>query len=94
MSKIKDDYLIILSIKGNNLSSDELSTFLNKLSKINKTVSFIIGGAEGLSPEIIERADYKWSLSNLTLPHDMAMIVTMEALYRASTITLGLPYHK
>lgn len=94
LTKLKDDYLIILSIEGINLSSEDLALFLTKLSKNNKTTSFIIGGAEGLSPEIMKRADYNWSLSNLTLPHDMAMILAMEALYRASTINLGLPYHK
>lgn len=94
LNKINDDFLITLSIDGTNLSSEKLAVFIQELSAKNKTISFIIGAAEGLSSEIIERSNYKWSLSNLTLPHDMAMIVALEALYRASTINLGLPYHK
>jgi 23S rRNA (pseudouridine1915-N3)-methyltransferase len=43
---------------------------------------------------VIKKADLQWSLSKLTLPHDLAMIVLLESLYRAGTINDGLPYHK
>jgi 23S rRNA (pseudouridine1915-N3)-methyltransferase len=54
----------------------------------------MIGGPEGLPAVVIEQLDYQWSLSKLTFPHDLAMVVTLEALYRASTIAAGSPYHK
>jgi 23S rRNA (pseudouridine1915-N3)-methyltransferase len=53
-----------------------------------------VGGPEGLPQAVIDQADLAWSLSKLTLPHDLAMVVLLEALYRASTISAGQPYHK
>jgi len=59
-----------------------------------REVSIVIGGPDGLPQEIRDTADYQWSLSRLTLPHDLAMVVTLEALFRASTLNAGLPYHR
>ena len=90
----EDTYLIILDVKGRQFSTIELANYLNELSIKNKRIGFLIGGAEGLSENVQNSADFKWSLSNLTFPHDLAMIVTLEALYRATTVNFGLPYHK
>lgn len=83
-----------LVIEGNQMSSEELSDFLKDRALTDKEVSFIIGGPEGLPGQVTNRLDYKWSLSKLTLPHDLAMVVMLEALYRASTIAANHPYHK
>lgn len=85
---------VILDIEGKSYSSPQLASFLEKRELESKTLSFIIGGPEGLPQEVRDHADFLWSLGALTLPHDLAMIVTLEALYRASSINLGLPYHK
>jgi 23S rRNA (pseudouridine1915-N3)-methyltransferase len=53
-----------------------------------------IGGAEGLHPDLRARAERVWSLSPLTLPHELALVVTLEQLYRAGTILRGEPYHR
>ena len=87
-------YVAVLEITGKNFSSPELATFLQARELEAREVSFIIGGPEGLPEEIRREADFQWSFSNLTLPHDLAMVVLAEALYRASTINAGLPYHK
>ena len=87
-------YKVIMEITGKQLSSPELAEFLDKRELESREVSFIIGGPEGLPQEVIDKADFKWSLSALTFPHDLAMVVLLEALYRASTIKAGLPYHK
>ena len=59
-----------------------------------KEVAFVIGGPNGLSPDFVARADKRWSLSRLTLTHEMARVLLLEQLYRAYTIVHGLPYQK
>jgi len=87
-------YKVILEIAGNQLASPELADFLKKRELEAREICFIIGGPEGLPQEVIEKADYQWSFGKLTFPHDLAMVILLEALYRASTINAGLPYHK
>ena len=57
-------------------------------------VTFIIGGADGLDKKIIEDSNLVWSLSKLTLPHNLVKIILVEQLYRASTILNNHPYHR
>lgn len=59
-----------------------------------KEVAFIIGGPDGVSPGLVSEADKRWSLSRLTLTHEMARVLLLEQLYRAYTIIHGLPYQK
>jgi 23S rRNA (pseudouridine1915-N3)-methyltransferase len=59
-----------------------------------KEVAFVIGGPHGFGPELLARADKRWSLSRLTLTHEMARVLLLEQLYRAYTIVHGLPYQK
>lgn len=87
-------YLIALVIDGRQLTSPELAVFLEKRALEAREVCLIIGGPEGLPQDIIHQADFQWGLSRLTFPHDLAMVVLLEALYRASTISAGQPYHK
>lgn len=89
-----NSYKVGLVISGKELSSPELATFLEKRALENREVSFIIGGPDGLPPEVADELDYQWSFGKLTLPHDLAMVVLVESLYRASTISAGQPYHK
>lgn len=86
--------LVALVIDGPQFSSPQLAGFLAKRALQSREVSFIIGGPDGLPPEVIARADYSWGLSALTFPHDLAMVILLETLYRASTINSGQPYHK
>jgi len=86
--------LVVLEIQGKQYSSEQLADFLQKRELESKEVSFLIGGPEGLPDVVRQAADYQWSLGPLTLPHDLAMVIALEALYRASTINAGLPYHK
>lgn len=87
-------YKVGLIIEGTELSSPELANFLEKRALEGREVCFIIGGPEGLPSEVQEQMDWQWSFSKLTFPHDLAMVVLVEALYRASTIAAGHPYHK
>ncbi len=94
LSSLKNSFLISLTPEGQQFSSEALATYLKDLEGKIRDVSFLIGGPEGLSNDILSRSNLKWSLGKLTYPHDLAMVVAMEAIYRASTINLGLPYHK
>lgn len=87
-------YRVIMESTGHQLTSEALAGFLDKRSTDGREVCFIIGGPDGLPPAIIENADFAWSLSALTFPHDLAMVIVAEALYRASTILAGHPYHR
>jgi len=86
--------VVVLEINGTQFSSEQLASFLQTRELEAREVSFVIGGPEGLPQAIRDQANYQWSLGKLTLPHDLAMVVTLEALYRASTINAHLPYHK
>ncbi|MEO8105109.1 MAG: 23S rRNA (pseudouridine(1915)-N(3))-methyltransferase RlmH [Candidatus Saccharibacteria bacterium] len=86
--------LVALVIDAPQLSSPGLANFLDKRALEGKELSFIIGGPDGLPGEVIAHAKHIWSLSKLTFPHDLAMVVLLETLYRASTINSGQPYHK
>jgi len=94
MEVTKGTVRVILEITGVEYTSEQLADFLQKRELESREVSFIIGGPEGLPQAVRDTADYRWSLGRLTLPHDLAMVVTLEALYRASTINAHLPYHK
>lgn len=87
-------YKVALVIEGQQVTSPELATFLEKRALEGRELCCIIGGPEGLPQEVITKADFAWSFSKLTLPHDLAMVVLLETLYRASTISAGQPYHK
>jgi 23S rRNA (pseudouridine1915-N3)-methyltransferase len=87
-------YRVILEATGLEMTSPKFAKFLEKRELEAREVSFIIGGPEGLPQEVIDTADFLLSLSRLTFPHDLAMVVLAEALYRASTIRAGHPYHK
>jgi 23S rRNA (pseudouridine1915-N3)-methyltransferase len=87
-------YKVALEIEGRQFSSPELAQLLDKRALDGREVSFIIGGPDGLPPEVRAVADLQWSFGKLTLPHDLAMVTLLEALYRASTISAGHPYHR
>ena len=69
-----EEYLVILDIKGNSLSTQGLAKRLNKWHLSGKDICFVIGGPDGLSKDLLNKADYLWSLSELTLPHGLARI--------------------
>ena len=87
-------YLIALDRLGNLFSSEELAVKLNQLQHITSHLCCLIGGPEGLAPEVLSRCKERWSLSPLTLPHTIARIVLLETLYRSWSILHNHPYHK
>lgn len=84
-----------LDERGKQLSSDELAQALKKAMDHGEAgLTFLIGGADGLPPELVKRANFHWSLGRLTLPHRLARLVLIEQLYRALSIVRGEPYHR
>lgn len=87
-------YVVALQVDGRSMSSEQLAKFLESRAQDGRDVAFCIGGPDGLAPQINERADLRWSLSALTLPHALARVVVAEALYRAVSIIKRHPYHR
>ncbi|MDL2362765.1 MAG: 23S rRNA (pseudouridine(1915)-N(3))-methyltransferase RlmH [Patescibacteria group bacterium] len=94
LAALEGSYAVGLVIEGQQLSSPELAIFLDKRALEGREISFVIGGPDGLPPNVIEKLHFQWSFGKLTLPHDLAMVVLLETLYRASTISAGQPYHR
>ena len=96
LSKIGDrEFVVVLAIEGKTLSSEEFSKQLEQAS-INgfSTLTFVIGGSLGLSPQVKNRANLSLSFGRLTLPHQLMRLVLVEQIYRAFSIQQGSPYHK
>lgn len=88
-------YLVALWESGEQLDSPALSRRLAALDHEGHAEAiFVIGGANGLAPGVLQRADWKLGLSRLTLPHQLARVLLVEQLYRAERIRRGEPYHK
>lgn len=83
-------FTVALDERGKEMTSREFASFLQKHSFI----TFIVGGAEGLSEEVKGKSNFLLSLSKFTLQHDIARIVLLEQIYRADQIIKGNPYHR
>jgi 23S rRNA (pseudouridine1915-N3)-methyltransferase len=90
----KGAHVVALDGRGKTWSSEELATQLARWRMQGKDLAFLIGGADGLAPAVLERADQHWSLGPLTLPHPLVRIVVPEQLYRATTQLANHPYHR
>lgn len=90
----KDDYVVALEIAAKTMNTEQLSAWLAERMRDGRSLAFLIGGPDGLSPPCLERADQSWSLSPLTLPHALVRVVVAEQLYRATSFLAGHPYHR
>lgn len=96
LKEINDkDYLITLEIKGKELDSIELSQKIDEIKCYNSsTITFVIGGSNGLSPMVSEKSNFKLSFSKMTFPHQLMRLILVEQIYRANTILANKEYHK
>lgn len=86
---------IVMDERGQRLTTDEWRAKVDQWEMAGvKQVTLLIGGADGHSPELRESADEVWSLSALTLQHELALVVLLEQIYRVFTIKRGEPYHR
>lgn len=96
LSKITVDmYVMTLEIKGRSLSSEQFADKINAIALEGRSnIAFVIGGSLGLSPEVMERSDFRLSLSGMTFPHQMMRVILLEQIYRSFKIIRGEAYHK
>jgi 23S rRNA (pseudouridine1915-N3)-methyltransferase len=88
------DYLIALDERGKTFSSLQLASFIQqRANESARQIVFLIGGAYGLHPDVLKRANVQWSLSPLTFPHQLVRLILAEQVYRACTILRNEKYH-
>lgn len=87
-------HVVALLESGKPWSTKELAAKLDGWMQRGAPVVLLVGGPDGLSPSCVARANERWSLSNLTLPHGLVRIVAAEALYRAWSLLENHPYHR
>ena len=83
-----------LEVRGKPLDTEALAKRLNQWLQEGRDQALLVGGPDGLSPECLSKADFRWSLSPLTLPHGLVRVVVAEQIYRAWTILKNHPYHR
>ncbi|HHZ01433.1 MAG TPA: 23S rRNA (pseudouridine(1915)-N(3))-methyltransferase RlmH [Tissierellia bacterium] len=91
----KNSYLIVLDIKGSQLSSEDLAKKIKTLSiQGTSHITFVIGGSNGLWEEVLEKGNFILSFSKMTFPHQLFKVILLEQIYRAFKINAGETYHK
>ena len=86
--------MVALDQRGKAWSTEQLSAELRNWQMDGRDVCLLIGGPDGLGKACVDRADKRWSLSELTLPHPLVRVVLVEQLYRAWSMNQGHPYHR
>ncbi len=86
--------VVALEVDGRSWSTEQLAQQVDTWRHDGRDVALLVGGPEGLASQCLARAEQRWSLSNLTLPHPLVRIVVAEQLYRAWSILHNHPYHR
>ena len=96
LSRSEGTYRIALDERGTQHDTAGLTERITRLEERGdlKAISFLVGGANGHAPALRDQCDEIWSLSSLTMQHELALVVLLEQLYRAFTIKRGEPYHR
>ena len=90
----KSAHVVALDGRGKMHSSEQLAVRLEHWRGQGRDLAFLIGGPEGHAPEVLARADERWSLGPLTLPHMLVRLVVAEQVYRAAAMLANHPYHR
>ena len=90
----KNSFVIALDENGQSYNSCTFSNFLEQTMMHQSEIIFLIGGADGLSKDILEKCSKVISLSNLTFPHQLVKVLIIEQIYRGFSIINNLPYHR
>jgi 23S rRNA (pseudouridine1915-N3)-methyltransferase len=90
----RDAQVVALERTGKSVDTEDMARAMEAWLRDGRDVALVIGGPEGLAPELLQRADTLWSLSALTLAHPVVRVVLAEQLYRAWSILDHQPYHR
>jgi len=86
--------VIAFDERGDALSTQEWARAVQNWQREGREVALLVGGPDGLSPDCVKRAQRRWALSKLTLPHGLVRVLVLEQLYRAWSLTANHPYHR
>ena len=93
--RLKDqEAVVVLDVDGKVVSTEAIAASIEAWQDQGVKVAFVIGGPDGLHPQLKARASSKWSLGRITLPHPLVRVILAEQLYRAWSINAGHPYHR
>ena len=87
------DVLVILDERGTEWNNPELARQLESWTSAQGKLVLVLGGAYGITPQLLQRARAQWSLSRLVFPHELARLLVVEQLYRSCMLQTGHPYH-
>ena len=88
------DHVVALDVKGASWTTAQLASQLENWRMQGGDIALLVGGPDGMTPEVLALPRQRWSLSALTLPHPLVRVLVAEQLYRAWSILQGHPYHK
>ena len=95
LERSKGMFRVVLDERGAEIGSRALAQRISDWEMHGKRdIAVLIGGADGHTAEVRQAAGWVWSLSQMTLQHELALVVLLEQLYRACTIKAGMPYHR
>lgn len=90
----RGEQLILLDQQGRQMTSERLAERVSGWQTDGRDLAFVIGGPDGVAESLRNRAEFVWSLSELTLPHGLARVLFAEQMYRAWSLLAGHPYHR
>ncbi|WP_444996916.1 23S rRNA (pseudouridine(1915)-N(3))-methyltransferase RlmH [Aliikangiella sp. IMCC44359] len=88
------DWVVALDVQGKSWSTQQLAKEITQWQLKGSNVALLVGGPDGLAAGCLSRANARWSLSALTMPHPLVRVVLAEAIYRAWSVTVNHPYHR
>jgi len=85
---------VILDVAGQVISTEQMAATFAEYQMTGTGIAIVIGGPDGVAPELLAQASQRWSLGRITLPHPLVRVVLAEQLYRAWSINARHPYHR